>query len=321
MSYQIINGKIYNPNACEVNLVYHCNLSCRGCSHLSPIFTNYFVEPLQVFKDFSTLGKYYRSKYIKIIGGEPLLHPNLIEIIDAVRSSGVSEHIQVVTNGHLLAKIIDSFWQKVDEVCISVYPEKEVNLEHLEEIEYKARLHNVVLEYYYFDNFRESYSEVGTKDTELVQRIYTTCKIAHTWHSHTIAEGYFYKCPQSLFLPKVINKNILKDAQDGIKISNSSEFGEELLAYLNATEPLKSCYHCLGSVGKLFPHEQIARSQWRSQQQYSTEELIDREYLAISESNPKANNSSVRYRSSINRIIARTQRVQRTFARRLTRRI
>lgn len=321
MSYQIINGKIYNPKASELNVVYHCNFSCRGCSHFSPISKNYFVEPNQVFNDFSTLAKYYRSKYIKIIGGEPLLHPDLIEIIDAVRSSGISDYIQVVTNGHFLAKIIDKFWQKVDEVCISVYPKKEVNLEHLEEIEYKARLHNVVLEHFYFDNFRESYSQLGTKDTDLVGRIYSTCKIAHTWHSHTIAEGYFYKCPQSLFLPSVINNDILKPNENGIKITDSPQFAQDLIAYLNSTEPLKSCYHCLGSVGKLFAHEQIPRSLWRSPQQYSTEELIDREYLAISQSNPKANNSSSRCRSSLHRIIARTQRVQRTFARRLTRRI
>lgn len=319
MSYQIINGKIYNPNACEINAVYHCNLSCRGCSHLSPLMTNYFVEPIQVFNDLSIIAKYYRSRYIKILGGEPLLHPNLIEIINAVRSSGMGEYIQVVTNGHLLPKIIDSFWKKVDEVCISVYPEKEVNPEDIEEIEYKARLHNVVLEYLYFDNFRESYSELGTRDTELVRRIYRTCKIAHTWHSHTIAEGYFYKCPQSLILPRVINNEILNPERNGIQIVDSTKFATDLLTYLNATEPLKSCYNCLGSVGKLFTHEQIPRSQWRSPQQYSTEELIDREYLAISELNPNANTSSFRSRSSINKIIARTQRVQRTFARRLTR--
>lgn len=255
------------------------------------------------------------------MGGEPLLHPNLIEIIDAVRKTGISERIQVVSNGHLLAKTTDVFWEKIDEIYISVYPEKKVDLKNLEEIEQKARLHNVVLEYFYFDNFRESYSELGTNDTELVQRIYTTCKIAHTWHSHTIAEGYFYKCPQSLFLPRVIDNDIIKSDTNRIKIVDSTQFAQDLLAYLNATQALKSCYHCLGSVGKLFAHAQVPRSQWRSLQQYSTEELIDQEYLGISELNPNAHNSSFRYPSSINKILARTQRVHRSFAKRLTRKV
>lgn len=319
MSYQIINGKIYNADACEVNVVYHCNLSCRGCSHLSPIVTNHFVEPLQVFNDLAIVAKYYSSRYIRIIGGEPLLHPDIIQIIDAVYRSGISKRIQVVTNGHLLTKMGNSFWKKVDEVCISIYRDKQINSEYIEEIESKARLHNVVLECLYFDNFRESYSELGTKDTNLIQRIYSTCKMAHTWHSHTIAEGYFYKCPQSFFLPKEMNNEILKLSKNGIQITDSTEFAENLLAYLNSPEALLSCHHCLGSVGKLFAHEQIPRSQWRSRQQHPTEELIDLDYLAISESNPNANNSSYRSRSSLNRIIARTQRVQRTVARRLNR--
>ena len=103
------------------------------------------------------------------------------------------------------------------------------------------------LEYFYFDNFWESYSELGTKDTNLVQRIYSTYK-AHTWHSHTIAEKYFYKCPQSFFLSKEINNEILS-SKNGIQITDSAEFAENLLVYLNSLEALLSCYHCLGSVG------------------------------------------------------------------------
>ena len=120
------------------------------------------------------------------------------------------------------------------------------------------------------------------------------------------------------FLSKKINNEILS-SKNGIQITDSAEFAESLLAYLNSPEALLSCYHCLGSVGKLFAHEQIPRSQWRSRQQHPTEELIDLHYLAISESNPSANNSSYRSRSSLNKIIARTQRFQRTFAKRLNR--
>lgn len=282
MPYLIINEKIYNHKACELNIVEHCNLSCRACSHLSPILPKHFVTPKQVFSDCSTLAKYYHSKYLKIIGGEPLLHPNLIQVIDAIRSSGISEIIQVVTNGQLLPKILDIFWQKVDEVSISIYPGKEFSSDDLEKVEHQAKLHNVVIEYLYFDNFRESYSELGTRDEKLVRRIYSTCKIAHTWHSHTVADGYFYKCPQSLFLPKIINNDL--NYQNKIKITDSPEFAENLLTYLNATEPLSSCYHCLGSVGKLFAHEQKPHSTWRSPQKHTTEELIDLNYLAISES-------------------------------------
>ena len=80
----------------------------------------------------------------------------------------------------------------------------------------------------------------------------------------------------------------MKPYKDGIKITDSSEFSNDLLAYLNSSDPLSSCYHCLGSVGKLFAHEQQERKTWRLQQQYPTEEIIDMEYLNILEKYPDA---------------------------------
>lgn len=315
----IVEKKIYNPNGCELNVVYHCNLSCRACSHLSPTFAKYFVDPKKVLDDLSILGKYYKANYLKIMGGEPLLHPDLIEVIDAVRSSGISDFIQVATNGQLLSRVSDVFWSKIDQIYISVYPGRELSEENFKTFEQKAKLHNVILEYFYFDSFRESYSELGTRDTSLVQRIYSSCKMAHIWHSHSVADGYFYKCPQSLFLPKVINNDILLPNKDGVKITDSKEFYKKLLVYLESTEPLSACYNCLGSVGKLFAHEQKKPNTWRSQQQYITEELIDMEYLAILEENPDANNSCMRSRSPVEKVISRINRVQRTLGRRLIR--
>jgi hypothetical protein len=52
------------------------------------------------------------------------------------------------------------------------------------------------------------------------------------------------------------NNNFLKPDADRIRITDSPEFAKDLLPYLESTEPLSSCYYCLGSLGKLFAHEQ-----------------------------------------------------------------
>ena len=317
VAFQIVNNKIHAPTDCELNVVHHCNMSCRGCTHLAPVLEKHFADPNTVFNDFSILGKYYRPKSVKILGGEPLLHPNLLQVIDAVRSSELTNYIHIVTNGQLLAEMPDSFWEKVDEVQISVYPRREISHEHLKIFQQKAKLYSVAFEYFYFDNFRESYSELGTTDTKLVQQIYSTCKMAHLWHCHTVDNGYFYKCPLSLFIPKIINNDMVKLYQDGIKITDSPEFANDLLSYLGSGEPLGSCHHCLGSVGKVFAHEQRKRKEWRLQQQFSTEELIDREYLAILENTPDAKDMCTRYRSPVKNLLVRAQRTQRNFVRRL----
>lgn len=297
LDYPIINNKIHTTEGCELNVVYHCNLSCRACSHLSPTFKKEFVDPDKVFNDFHTLAKFYHPEYVKLLGGEPLLHPKLIDVIKAIRQSKISEHIQVCTNGKLLLKMSDIFWQEIDEINISVYPGQELTKKKISEIKNKAKKYHVEVKLFYFDNFRESYSELGTTNTELIRRIYSTCKIAHIWRCHTVVDGYFYKCPLSLLIPKVISPKTFRiDYQDGIKITDSPEFTQELLAYLQSSEPLSSCSHCLGSAGKLRQHEQIERNKWRLQQKYSTEEMIDWNYLTTLEKLPNADDSCVRWK-------------------------
>lgn len=319
MSYRLIENKIYSPKACEINILDHCTLSCRGCSHLAPTFVKRFEDPNKVFDQCSILAKYYRPRYIKVIGGEPLLHPNIVQVLDAIRSSGISDYIQVATNGQLLASMSEEFWEKTDDLYVSIYPGKEISEEDLKTFEQKARFYNVNFQHYYFDNFRESYSELGTRDPNLVKRIYSTCKMAHTWKCHTISDGYFYKCPRSLFLSKLINNDFLKPHNDGIRITDDPEFAKDLLAYLESTEPLSSCNYCLGNVGKLFAHEQKPHAAWRLQQAASTEQLIDLAYLAKLEKKPHANTSCIRYRSPLKKVITKVQHIRTNVAKTLTR--
>lgn len=283
MSYLVKDNKV-RTETCELNVVHHCNLSCHACNHLSPALARHVVDANKAFEDFSILAEYYRPKHIVLVGGEPLLHPALPEVICAVRRSGVSDRIRVLTNGLLLPRMSDVFWQEVDEVQVSVYPGREMSVEQLGHCQCKAKLWGVDLKLRYFDRFRETYSEQGTKDKGLVGRIYNTCQFAHVWRCHNFSDGFLFRCPQSLFIPKLINNDILTHPTiDGIKITDSPTFGGDLLAYLESPEPLASCYHCLGSVGKLFAHEQVSRGMWRLRQHHSTEELIDLEYLAALE--------------------------------------
>ncbi|MEA5623720.1 radical SAM protein [Nostoc sp. UHCC 0251] len=282
--YTISNNKIDTGRYCEINVVHHCNLSCRGCTHLSPTVPKYIADPEKIYRDLSILSKSYIPRGVKLVGGEPLLHPNIIQVIEAVRASGITKFVKMITNGHLLSKASDLFWEKIDAIEISLYPSKPINPETLKTLKQKAKDSKTILESSYWDDFRESYSELGTENTELVQKIYSTCAVAHVWRCHTVSEGYLYKCPQSVFIPKVIQKENLQN--DGIKITDSGDFFEQLLAYLNSEKPLESCSHCLGCVGKRFNHEQVNPKLWRSPQQFTSEELVDLDYLSFVEKQP-----------------------------------
>jgi len=105
---------------CEVNVVHQCNLSCRGCSHLSPAVPKAFVDPEIVYRDLSRLAAYYLAGNVRLVGGEPLLHRDLLQVIAAVRASGITECIRILTNGILLPRMPDAFWESVDEVQVSL---------------------------------------------------------------------------------------------------------------------------------------------------------------------------------------------------------
>ena len=104
--------KVHN-NACEINVVEHCNLSCRSCSHVSPAFRRTVIDPDALERDLSLLAEHYKVGTVRLLGGEPLLHPDLGAVVDAVRRSGIGERICVVTNGLLLPRMPRALWEAV----------------------------------------------------------------------------------------------------------------------------------------------------------------------------------------------------------------
>ncbi|MDQ1353409.1 MAG: hypothetical protein QG657_3715 [Acidobacteriota bacterium] len=276
----------------EINVVYHCNLSCRACAHFSPISPKYYLDPNELYQQLSILAKCFRVRYVELLGGEPLLHPQLIEIARAVRESGVTRYIRIITNGLLLEKMKDIFWKEVDEIHISEYPGKEMTQAQLDYIRNKAELLNVNIEFMHYVNFREVYSSIGTNDAALIKRIYKSCQCTHRYQSFTFAQGYFYKCPLAFFIPlKSQNIEISDPTVDGVKIIDVPDLREKLLQYLESPNPLNSCKYCLGSVGKLFPHETIPRKHWHTLHEFSTEQLIDMKQLDVLENiSPDADN-------------------------------
>lgn len=277
----------------ELNICYHCNLRCAFCSHFSDRMKTYFVNPKQLGRDLSILAKFLSVDYVTLLGGEPLLHPKIMGIIKEVRNSNLSKKIRVVTNGLLLKQMPNEFWESIDECHISIYPNVKIKQTDVTLYKYKAKRFNTILEIKYFDNFRVSYSETGTNNKHLIQRIYSSCQIAHVWRCYTIDNGYFYKCPQSLFIPKIFKLSDSNLNNERVRIKKSDIFKIELIKFLQSTEPLVSCSRCLGSVGILFPHSTSIDTKVLEYKKQPTEELVDWNFLRKLEIDPQADNGCV----------------------------
>lgn len=283
MAQKIYDNKVFSDNL-EINVTNKCNLSCRGCTHLSPICKNDNFDMMLFNKTLGILSKVYHTSTVRLLGGEPLLFDRLEEVIDIVRKYNIADKITLVSNALLIDKVQESIFDKIDKLEVSIHVDN-LKINKIKEITY----YKCDLEIMYFEKFRESYSEIGTEDKNLINDIYKTCLVAHVWNCHNFEKGVFYKCPQAhCFKPYFKGLSV-----DGVQVLDNKNLKEDLEKYLNSEKPLSACRYCLGAVGKLYDQEQINRNNWRFLQHFPTEQLIDYEFLNKLKVRSHSNNGCV----------------------------
>ena len=95
---------------CEIQLCDRCNLDCAYCSHLSPISQPVRIDLDTLAEECHRLAKIGFDE-VNLMGGEPLLHPQVIEAIQLTRSILPDIKLIVSTNGLLLPRMSKEFWQ------------------------------------------------------------------------------------------------------------------------------------------------------------------------------------------------------------------
>src|SRR5579859_7018604 len=118
---EIRDGYVFTE-VIEINAAWHCNIHCQWCSHASPSFPKQYADSASVVANLTTLSKFMQVDHVRVLGGEPLLHPQLNVLIEAIRGTGISDRVRLLTNGLTLHRVSPEFWRVVDEVHVSVYP-------------------------------------------------------------------------------------------------------------------------------------------------------------------------------------------------------
>jgi molybdenum cofactor biosynthesis enzyme MoaA len=93
----------------QVNIVDHCNLNCVGCSAFSPLSKKSFLDINIYQRDTERIAMLGEVENVYLQGGEPLLHPDLLEFFEVTRKYIKNCGLSIVTNGVLLPKMTDSF--------------------------------------------------------------------------------------------------------------------------------------------------------------------------------------------------------------------
>lgn len=276
---RLVNGLIIPPTHLELLVTDHCNLSCSNCNHASPLMPTWFANPDTVHRDFSILAKYYRPKFVKVLGGEPLLHKQLVEVINAARTTGISNHFTLTTNGLLLHQACDALWEAVDEVEISLYSGVNLAQSTISLARERALAFGKKLTIFHYEQFRTTFSLQSSDDTALIGKLFAACKIANLWGCHAVRDGYFHKCPQSIYTAMLTGTSA---ETDRIPIADSSTFQMSLLEYINSPEPLAACAHRVGTVGVQKPLKQLSRARLTIEIDKALEELVDFDWLTQS---------------------------------------
>lgn len=254
---------MYEGKKLEIHVVDHCNLDCVGCSHESPFLPTRYENPDELRESLRMLWEHYYAPCIVLIGGEPLLHPNIDSIIRAVQSV-TDVHLRLRTNGTLLADKT-SVLPELDDVLVSVYPDADLpSDEKIRSIAVETET-PIIMES--IDHFRWARTE-QRNDPELTNQIFDTCKIYHYWQCHTLKSGNFYPCPPTA--------TWAANNREGVDLfSDHDNLEAEIDHILNRKKPFESCHECLGSTGKRFEH----KLGWRESEERPSSDPVDYDFL------------------------------------------
>jgi len=265
MGYKCVVRKL------EYNVTHHCNLKCDHCDHLSPFFGpkdaefNSSISLVEFEKQIGILSRYVHTEEFLILGGEPLLHKNILEFLKLLRASKIADKIVLVTNGFLLANQDDELFKSVDKITISFYPSLPLKQDAMDKARERCREHSVELEIFHQPKFSMSIVGIKNEDDKLVDGIFNTCTVAWTQRCYALHDGYVYRCSRAPFIGYKLHKLGVVPTdfskEDGLKLEDTEDFGAKAEEYFNRTTPLKSCSYCLGSVGKRVQHRQLSKTE------------------------------------------------------------
>lgn len=236
----------------------HCNLNCYSCNHFSPLAKKTFLDIEEFKKDFKRMSELTAGHVdiISLMGGEPLLHPQINEFIQSARNYFPNSNIQVVTNAILLNNMDNNFWEVCSKnkiwLSCTEYPIK-INWDEIRE---KAKKFNVTI---YFlsnnganeiqtytpcnkDNKTSWYYPLDIEGKQNIEENFLNCKEANSCIH--LRHGKLYTCcvaPNICHFNEHFNKNIPLNENDGIDIHKAKNL-REVLDFL--AKPINFCKYC-----------------------------------------------------------------------------
>lgn len=225
----------------EFHIADHCNLNCKACEHYAglvkaphyPDFERFSNDMHRLHELIDDIGR------IRILGGEPLLNPEVSKYVRLSRELYPKAEIIVVTNGLLLKSMSSEFFDVMREtgagISVSAYPPMRDKLQDLYQFLLGQRIPFGI---------SHMYNEFTIKQTlnrhDHPQEIFLNCFQAHC---HNLYEGKIAAC----FLPfttKYFNRYFQKELpEDGAIDLYDASLTTEIL-HKKLLFPFERCRYC-----------------------------------------------------------------------------
>jgi hypothetical protein len=230
-----------------MSIVDHCNLRCKGCDHFAAIARKRFVSLDDIVRDAARMSEFFRDEVeeMRVLGGEPLLHPQLEAILPEVRKSFPRTKISLTTNGILLPRKDEGFWKVCRDNRITIVNTKyPINLDHAA-IEERAKTYGVAFEYYgqtgemTKTSFKVPLDLSGGQDP---RQSFMRCY--HANHAVMVMEGKIYTCtvaPNARIFSERFGVDLPLTERDHLDI-HKAESRQHILEFLATPKPF--CRYC-----------------------------------------------------------------------------
>ena len=229
-----------------VTLADHCNLNCKYCDHFSPLAEKRFIDIKKLRKDLKRFSSLVSIGNVGLMGGEPLLHPEIVQILNMTRQVLSKTHLAVFTNAILLPQMQDIFWQtcrdKNINILISRYPVK-IDLKTIfaKAKQFKVHVNFTHSGLYNFVNMHKLALDLegGGNEGEMSRICWQ-----NKGSCSNLYDGKFYQCStlgNIHRLSNYFNLNLYPSQEDYIDIYKAKS-GKEIIEYTKKSLPF--CKHC-----------------------------------------------------------------------------
>ena len=229
-------------NHFEIHLTDHCNLNCKGCGHFSNLCGPALLG-LDAFEtDMSAMAALFDVEQIFLLGGEPLLHPQVSDFVRAARRLFPDTRLYLMTNGTLVTRMNEAFWHALADthtiLLCDLYP---IGLP-VEEIDALGRANGVVVEWTdaRSEFFKIPIDRQGGQDPADSFR-----RCSGINNCPMVKDGRIHPCAYVAYVDALSERFGLDGLEvgecDSISIRDGAD-ADEIMRFL--TKPVPWCRHC-----------------------------------------------------------------------------